>query len=166
MSNNIGWCDCTVNPDYRGQYVFGLPPDEIMVAEMRGIGDGLDATQRAANAAHIAANSPDVVKAHVDEILRLRAEVAAMRCRVCEGNIPTMRTCEELLNLSDRIETYNREFMRLESAAHWLVHNVREGCPPLPPEYLPDCDNENHPHNCASCWVEAARKIADGEFQK
>lgn len=27
------------------------------------------------NAAHIAANSPDAVKAHVDEILRLRAEV-------------------------------------------------------------------------------------------
>ena len=65
-------------PDYRGQYVFGLPPDEIMVAEMRGIGDGLDAKQRAANAAHIAASNPDVVIADIGEILWLRAALARL----------------------------------------------------------------------------------------
>lgn len=68
--------------DYRKAYVFTPPPEQIMIAEMRGIGDGLDTVQRQANAAHIAANSPDVVMADIDEILRLRAEVKRLEKEV------------------------------------------------------------------------------------
>ena len=38
------------------------------------------------NCAHIAANSPNVVIAHVDEILRLRNDLAATECREGEGD--------------------------------------------------------------------------------
>lgn len=61
--------------DYRKAYVFTPPPEQIMIAEMRGIGDGLDVAQRQANASHIAANDPLTVIADIDEILRLRAQV-------------------------------------------------------------------------------------------
>lgn len=62
-------------PDYRGMCIFTSVPKVTMIAEMRGRNDGLRAWQGQFNALHIAANSPNVVMADIDEILRLREEV-------------------------------------------------------------------------------------------
>ena len=143
-----------------------IPEEEKLAAREAHLkGQKVDPGLSGKIAAYIAAYHPGVTTALILEILRLRKELATMKCRVCEADAPAARTCEELLNLEHRLEIYDLEYMRLESAAHWLAEKVREGCPPIPPEYLPDCDNENHPHNCASCWVEAARKITEKSFE-
>lgn len=66
--------------DYRGCYIFTPRPEEIMVAEMRGTGDGLSREQQSRNAAYISANSPDVVMDDINEILRLRDDVERLEC--------------------------------------------------------------------------------------
>lgn len=65
--------------DYRGMCIFTSVPKVIMIAEMRGRNDGLRAGQGQFNALHIAANSPDVVMADIDEILRLWEEVKRLK---------------------------------------------------------------------------------------
>lgn len=53
-----------------------------------GIGSGL------ADAAHIAANAPDVVKAHINEILRLRSEVERLKREARLARYPLFRLHE------------------------------------------------------------------------
>lgn len=56
-------------------YISAPERNEILFENPQEIGTTLSPEEQRATAAHIAANSPDVVKAHIDEILRLRAEV-------------------------------------------------------------------------------------------
>lgn len=62
----------------RGDYVDVPGFAEIRVAETANC---IEDEEIKANAAHIAANSPDVVMQDIDEIIRLRAEVEALKKR-------------------------------------------------------------------------------------
>ncbi|WP_165078849.1 MULTISPECIES: hypothetical protein [unclassified Desulfovibrio] len=104
--------------------------------------------------------------AHVDEILRLRNDLAATECRKGEGDAYVEQLCLERDDLEAQVARLEGEVERLNKEADWLAHNVCKGCPPIPPERLPDCDNENHPHDCAACWREAARKAVEEQCQK
>ena len=92
-------------------------------------------------AAHIAANSPEVVKAHIDEILRLRAEVErlereadwlAAKCQaVCE--LSPCRPCSDCCPISPSCDDY--PFLA-------KYQHMRDGTP-------------------YQCWREAARKAVE-----
>lgn len=56
-------------------FICGQGEGEYLFENPQEISTSLLPEEQRADAAHIAANSPDVVKAHIDEILRLRAEV-------------------------------------------------------------------------------------------
>lgn len=120
-------------------------------AVIRCHGSGVDGKDDLAShlAAFILFNPPEAVMAHIDEILRLRNELAATECR------------GERDDLEAQVARLEGEVERLEREADWLAHNVCKGCPPVPPERLPDCDNEEHPHDCPACWRRAARKAVE-----
>ncbi len=108
------------------------------------------------DAAHIAANSPDVVMADIDEILRLRAEVEFWRQETQDVRENFERTLQCERNKTDR----------LEREADWLA----EYCWKKPEaEYHPlremrggfYCGACPHDHDCRKCWREAARKAVE-----
>ncbi len=83
------------------------------------------------NAAHIAANSPDVVMADIDEILRLREQV------------------ERLEKEADWLAEY---CWKKPEAEYHPLREMRGGF------YCGACP---HDHDCRKCWREAARKAVE-----
>lgn len=83
------------------------------------------------DAAHIAANSPDVVMADIDEILRLRAQV------------------ERLEKEADWLAEY---CWKKPEAEYHPLREMRGGF------YCGACP---HDHDCRKCWREAARKAVE-----
>lgn len=83
------------------------------------------------DAAHIAANSPDVVMADIDEILRLRAQV------------------ERLEKEADWLAEY---CWKKPEAEYHPLREMRGGF------YCGTCP---HDHDCRKCWREAARKAVE-----
>ena len=84
-----------------------------------------------ADASHIAANSPDVVMADIDEILRLQAQV------------------ERLEKEADWLAEY---CWKKPEAEYHPVREMRGGF------YCGACP---HDHDCRKCWREAARKAVE-----
>ncbi|MDE7241255.1 hypothetical protein, partial [Desulfovibrio sp.] len=89
-----------------------------------------DGPRMAANCAHIAVNSPNVVIAHVDEILRLRAEVQRLKedneaYRVVMSNFQRITT-----NLANEIDDNDQEVEEhtasLEAQIDWLAARCHE----------------------------------------
>ena len=108
------------------------------------------------NAAHIAANDPSTVIADIDEILRLRAEVAFWR----------QETQDVRENFERTLQCERDKTDRLEKEADWLA----EYCWKKPEaEYHPlremrggfFCDACPHDYDCRKCWREAARKAVE-----
>lgn len=83
------------------------------------------------DAAHIAANSPGVVMADIDEILRLRAQV------------------ERLEKEADWLAEY---CWKKPEAEYHPLREMRGGF------YCGTCP---HDHDCRKCWREAARKAVE-----
>lgn len=109
-----------------------------------------------ANALYIAANSPDVVMADIDEILRLRAEVEFWR----------QETQDVRENFERTLQCERDKTDRLEREADWLAEN----CWKKPGgEYLPlremrggfYCDACPYDYDCRKCWRAAARKAVE-----
>lgn len=146
-----------------------------------------------ATAAHIAASSPDVVRADIEEILRLRQEVARLelenqRLTVAGANDEAyLLTCLGIIRkavgmpvgsdwqqVAERVE-------RLDKEADWLVKIMffyTEECPlkmkiqdELPIPKLDGCDGtwpDDDYFDCTNstpekCWREAARKAVEDE---
>lgn len=112
------------------------------------------------DAAHIAANSPDVVTANIDEILRLRAEVEFWKQEV-----------EDVREIHARIISHSKaRTIQLEREAHWLASCCTHFCNSLPegnacencPARLPPC-RQFSPTENPSFWIEAARKAGERE---
>ena len=108
---------------------------------------GAGAGSGVADAAHIAANSPDVVKAHVDEILRLRNLVQEHEEYIANLELEAASTNNKINGLAVLLgippDTGNRriigiikneilrlraEVERLEREAEWLANHCREFC--------------------------------------
>ncbi|MBD5417321.1 MAG: hypothetical protein HDR50_06615 [Desulfovibrio sp.] len=111
--------------------------------------DGAGVGSGPADAAHIAANSPDVVKAHVDEILRLRAEVQRLGTIVTGYQVSAEEAQEIMGELQAENERLNKEVDWLAAAALSLG-----GCPSVMKR--PDCTG-----NCPNCWRETARNVTE-----
>lgn len=140
-----------------------------------------------ATAHHIAASSPDAVRADIEEILRLREEVTRLRDEnealknsafefgvVFSTKVNEMRAREEWLS---------RELARLDKEADWLVKmlsHYTEDCPlkfswlyaeELPIPKIDGCDGawpDDDYFDCSNstpgrCWREAARKAVEEE---
>lgn len=140
-----------------------------------------------ANAAHIAANHPDVVRADIEEILRLRGEVKRLR----DENEALKNSAFEfgvgfstkVNEMRAREEWLSRELARLDKEADWLVKmlsHYTEGCPlkfswlyaeELPIPQINGCDGawpDDDYFDCSNstpgrCWREAARKAVEEE---
>lgn len=113
----------------------------------------------------------NLVQEHEEYIANLELEAASTDNKidglaVLLGITPDTGNRRIIGIIKDEILRLQAKAVRLEREAEWLAHNARKGCPPVPPERLPDCDNEEHPHDCASCWREAARKAVEGKCQK
>lgn len=140
-----------------------------------------------ATAAHIAANHPDVVKADIEEILRLRGEVKRLR----DENEALKNSAFEfgvgfstkVNEMRAREEWLSRELARLDKEADWLVKmlsHYTEDCPlkfawlyaeELPLPKIDGCDGawpDDDYFDCSNstpekCWREAARKAVEEE---
>lgn len=139
------------------------------------------------DAAHIAANHPDVVRADIEEILRLRGEVKRLR----DENEALKNSAFEfgvgfstkVNEMRAREEWFSRELARLEKEADWLVRMLSlytEDCPlkfswvyaeKLPIPKIDDCEGTWSVDDCfhcsgrnpGQCWREAARKAVEEE---
>lgn len=109
------------------------------------------------NFAHIAANSPDVVMADIDEILRLRAEVEFWR----------QETQDVRENFERTLQCERDKTDRLEREADWLAEQLSYSCSftgehncgipkPCPKTYGCGCLDVE-----AEEWREAARKAME-----
>ena len=109
------------------------------------------------DAAHIAANSPDVVMADIDEILRLRAEVEFWR----------QETQDVRENFERTLQCERDKTDRLEREADWLAEQLSYSCSftgehncgipkPCPKTYGCGCLDVE-----AEEWREAARKAVE-----
>lgn len=146
-----------------------------------------------ANAAHIAASSPDVVRADIEEILRLRQEVARLELENQRLSVDGVNDEAYLLTCLDIIrkavgmpvgsdwQQGAERVQRLEKEADWLVKIMffyTEECPlkmkiqdELPIPKLDGCSGawpDNDYFDCAKntpreCWREAARKAVEEE---
>lgn len=110
----------------------------------------------AKDAQYIAANSPDVAMADIDEILRLREEVEFWR----------QETQDVRENFERTLQCERDKTDRLEKEADWLAEN----CWKKPEvEYHPlremrggfYCDACPYDYDCRKCWREAARKAVE-----
>ncbi len=138
-----------------------------------------------ANAAHIAASSPDVVREDIEEILRLRGEVKRLR----DENEALKNSAFEfgvgfstkVNEMRAREEWLSRELARLNKEADWLVRMLSlytEDCPlkfswvyaeKLPIPKIDDCEGTWSVDDCfhcsgrnpGQCWRKAARKAAE-----
>lgn len=138
-----------------------------------------------ANAAHIAASSPDVVRADIEEILRLRGEVKRLR----DENEALKNSAFEfgvgfstkVNEMRAREEWFSRELARLDKEADWLVKMLShyiEDCPlkfswlyaeELPIPKIDGCDGawpDDDYFDCSNstpgqCWREAARNAVE-----
>lgn len=110
-----------------------------------------------ADAAHIAANSPDVVMDDIDEILRLRAEVEFWR----------QETQDVRENFERTLQCERDKTDRLEREADWLAEQLSYSCSftgehncgipkPCPKTYGCGCLDVE-----AEEWREAARKAVE-----
>lgn len=155
--------------------------------------DVLPVSAYQANAAHIASSSPDVVRVDIEELLRLRQEVARLelenqRLTVAGANDEAyLLTCLDIIRkavgmpvgsdwqqVAERVE-------RLDKEADWLVKIMffyTEECPlkmkiqdELPIPKLDGCDGtwpDDDYFDCTNstpekCWREAARKAVEDE---
>lgn len=137
------------------------------------------------NAAHIAANHPDVVRADIEEILRLRGEVKRLR----DENEALKNSAFEfgvgfstkVNEMRAREEWFSRELARLDKEADWLVKMLShyiEDCPlkfswlyaeELPIPKIDGCDGawpDDDYFDCSNstpekCWREAARNAVE-----
>lgn len=109
------------------------------------------------NAAHIAANDPSTVIADIDEILRLRAEVAFWR----------QETQDVRENFERTLQCERDKTDRLEREADWLAEQLSDSCSftgehncgipkPCPKTYGCGCLDVE-----AEEWREAARKAME-----
>lgn len=104
-----------------------------------------------ANALYIAANSPDVVMADIDEILRLRAEVEFWRQETQDVRENFERTLQCARDKTDR----------LEREADWLALVLANaGCGIPLTEYIGEAVNGMSPP-APEHWREAARKAME-----
>lgn len=138
-----------------------------------------------ANAAHIAASSPDVVREDIEEILRLRGEVKRLR----DENEALKNSAFEfgvgfstkVNEMRAREEWFSRELARLDKEADWLVKMLShyiEDCPlkfswlyaeELPIPKIDGCDGawpDDDYFDCSNstpekCWREAARNAVE-----
>ena len=103
------------------------------------------------DAAHIAANSPDVVMADIDEILRLRAEVEFWR----------QETQDVRENFERTLQCERDKTDRLEREADWLALVLANaGCGIPLTEYIGEAVNGMSPP-APEHWREAARKAVE-----
>lgn len=104
-----------------------------------------------ADASHIAANSPDVVMADIDEILRLRAEVEFWR----------QETQDVRENFERTLQCERDKTDRLEREADWLALVLANaGCGIPLTEYIGEAVNGMSPP-APEHWREAARKAVE-----
>ena len=104
-----------------------------------------------ADAAHIAANSPDVVMDDIDEILRLRAEVEFWR----------QETQDVRENFERTLQCERDKTDRLEREADWLALVLANaGCGIPLTEYIGEAVNGMSPP-APEHWREAARKAVE-----
>lgn len=130
-----------------------------------------------ANAAHIAASSPDVVREDIEELLRLRGEVKRLR----DENEALKNSAFEfgvgfstkVNEMRAREEWLSRELARLDKEADWFIEYIWNKdifrCP-MPEGYK--CEHK-FKHVCCldseeteirgRCWREAARKAVEEE---
>lgn len=122
-----------------------------------------------ANAAYIAALSPDVALALVDEIERLNKEIKSLR--EIENGLS-----EDNFSLSSQYVEDNKKIAQLEKEAAWLAQycECQDQCPYLalnweynPPDWCQCTDTIEEGFDCymnpIECWREAARNaIAQG----
>ena len=132
-------------------------PERVAIVE--------DGPHMAANRAHIAANSPEVVMADIDEILRLRNELAATECREGEGDAYVEQLCLERDDLEAQVARLEGEVERLNKEADWLAERLKEACKNFNGCFsCPFYDDEG-----AYCivedktWREAAREAVEGK---
>ena len=103
------------------------------------------------DAAHIAANSPDVVMADIDEILRLRAEVEFWR----------QETQDVRDNFERTLQCERDKTDRLEREADWLALVLANaGCGIPLTEYIGEAVNGMSPP-APEHWRDAARKAVE-----
>lgn len=105
-----------------------------------------------ANALYIAANSPDVVMADIDEILRLRAEVEFWR----------QETQDVRENFERTLQCERDKTDRLEREADWLAERLGKmnGCRFAFMGRLAPCDPECQ-NDCVSAWRVSARMAVE-----
>lgn len=130
-----------------------------------------------ANAAHIAASSPDVVREDIEEILRLRGEVKRLR----DENEALKNSAFEfgvgfstkVNEMRAREEWLSRELARLDKEADWFIEYIWNKdifrCP-MPEGYKCEhkfkhicCLNSEETEIRGRCWREAARKAVEEE---
>lgn len=120
------------------------------------------------DAAHIAANSPDVVMADIDEILRLRTENEKLRksVEIQRGMVQEAYQTAALAWGGEIPSPLPGHTHITEEEADWLAEN----CWKKPEaEYHPlremrggfFCDACPHDYDCRKCWREAARKAVE-----
>ena len=112
----------------RGDYVDVPGFAEIRVAETANC---IEDEEIKANAAHIAANSPDVVMDDIDEILRLRAQVE---------------------RLEKEADWLAENCWKKPEAEYHPLREMRGGF---------FCDACPYDYDCRKCWREAARKAVE-----
>lgn len=142
----------SVHGGYRNRLIYPDEHPDFLIASMNNVAN----PKCTEDADHIAANSPDVVMADIDEILRLRAEVEFWRQETQDVRENFERTLQCARDKTDR----------LEREADWLAEN----CWKKPGgEYLPlremrggfYCDACPYDYDCRKCWRAAARKAVE-----
>lgn len=147
--------------------------------------DVLSVSAYQATAAHIAANSPDVVQADIEEILRLRKEVARLELENQRLSVDGINgeayllTCLDIIRkavgmpvgsdwqqVAERVERLNKE-------ADWFIEYIWNKdifrCP-MPEGYKCEhklkhlcCLDSEETEIRGRCWREAARKAVEDE---
>lgn len=140
----------SVHGGYRNRLIYPDEHPDFLIASMNNVAN----PKCTEDADHIAANSPDVVMADIDEILRLREEVESLR-----------REVENLSGQADRLAGWARmkcdEVQRLESEADWLALVLANaGCGVSLTEYIGEAVNGMSPP-APEHWREAARKAVE-----
>lgn len=155
-------------------------PANVLIADCSREHDNDKQTK--ANASYIAANSPDVVMADIDEIIRLRKRNERLRAFIGKAyqSMPEDHIDDMIEKLAcpwcggsghvddcdEADQAVKATLERLEKEADWLAEN----CWKKPEvEYHPlremrggfYCDACPYDYDCRKCWREAARKAVE-----
>lgn len=160
----------SVHGGYRNRLIYPNEDPHVLIASMNNTTN----SKCAEDADHIAANSPDVVMADIDEILHLRARTARLRrfigmlyksmpeddvddmieklaCPWCggTGHISDCETAD--IRIKEKME-------RLEKEAQWLAERASiKDC--VMDDTVENCVKKGFP--CVACFREAARKAVE-----